>query len=411
MWRTITRFVYGEGDTSHWVKDTDAETCQRCDRVFTLSRRRHHCRGCGKLVCIRCWHEARGYRCCLCLTAEDVLLWGPCKTATEKQGFNCQPAAATDADGVPRVYTTSHTSIPIGSWILSCNNFVVKTPADLTTYLKEEPFSTIQYLDRLLEGYVVEIYSQPEISLTMTMTRDRISGLPVWRAGCGATMRQSNGVWLIGEYLRSAVKCFGRLPQDVSCWEFRSAATKRWVQTSASLTPFEGSLRSGSKIAILTSASPHRTWLPGTVNAVLHTGQVSVRYDRKTKNDELIDQNSGRICPEPPQEERESLVEAVDAGIALQKEKKKEKKKERKQAKKERKQRKQAEKEERRKQGEAEEERREDGAQTPSAASPQSPSENGSSSDEGSNDELLHVTTTRARPPPGRRPSQFFSSG
>lgn len=37
-----------------WVDDADAVRCCRCAAAFTLTRRRHHCRACGKVVCSSC---------------------------------------------------------------------------------------------------------------------------------------------------------------------------------------------------------------------------------------------------------------------------------------------------------------------------------------------------------------------
>jgi hypothetical protein len=41
-----------------WVQDRDADECHHCDREFTFSRRRHHCRCCGCVACAACWGEA-----------------------------------------------------------------------------------------------------------------------------------------------------------------------------------------------------------------------------------------------------------------------------------------------------------------------------------------------------------------
>jgi hypothetical protein len=37
-----------------WEPDKEASACRLCLRPFSLLRRRHHCRKCGKLVCISC---------------------------------------------------------------------------------------------------------------------------------------------------------------------------------------------------------------------------------------------------------------------------------------------------------------------------------------------------------------------
>ncbi|CAG9540343.1 unnamed protein product [Cercopithifilaria johnstoni] len=37
-----------------WVPDNDCEQCTACGAQFTLVRRRHHCRNCGRIFCSRC---------------------------------------------------------------------------------------------------------------------------------------------------------------------------------------------------------------------------------------------------------------------------------------------------------------------------------------------------------------------
>lgn len=37
-----------------WVPDSDCEQCTACGTAFTLVRRRHHCRNCGRIFCSRC---------------------------------------------------------------------------------------------------------------------------------------------------------------------------------------------------------------------------------------------------------------------------------------------------------------------------------------------------------------------
>lgn len=41
-------------DKSEWVKDNLSDVCQLCLDSFTMTRRRHHCRRCGSLVCGAC---------------------------------------------------------------------------------------------------------------------------------------------------------------------------------------------------------------------------------------------------------------------------------------------------------------------------------------------------------------------
>ncbi|TMS35947.1 hypothetical protein L596_003230 [Steinernema carpocapsae] len=37
-----------------WVPDSDCEQCTACQSPFTIVRRRHHCRNCGRIFCARC---------------------------------------------------------------------------------------------------------------------------------------------------------------------------------------------------------------------------------------------------------------------------------------------------------------------------------------------------------------------
>jgi len=39
---------------SHWVNDSISDCCLLCSEDFTLTKRRHHCRHCGLLVCALC---------------------------------------------------------------------------------------------------------------------------------------------------------------------------------------------------------------------------------------------------------------------------------------------------------------------------------------------------------------------
>jgi len=40
-----------------WQQDKSSRACSKCKVVFTLLRRRHHCRQCGKIYCSNCCHD------------------------------------------------------------------------------------------------------------------------------------------------------------------------------------------------------------------------------------------------------------------------------------------------------------------------------------------------------------------
>jgi len=37
-----------------WTQDSEVSNCTNCNSKFTLTKRRHHCRRCGKVVCGAC---------------------------------------------------------------------------------------------------------------------------------------------------------------------------------------------------------------------------------------------------------------------------------------------------------------------------------------------------------------------
>lgn len=43
-----------QSETGDWVRDEESDHCLLCEVKFTLTKRRHHCRRCGKLVCGPC---------------------------------------------------------------------------------------------------------------------------------------------------------------------------------------------------------------------------------------------------------------------------------------------------------------------------------------------------------------------
>ena len=37
-----------------WVVDTECSRCAGCEKIFSTTKRKHHCRGCGELFCEEC---------------------------------------------------------------------------------------------------------------------------------------------------------------------------------------------------------------------------------------------------------------------------------------------------------------------------------------------------------------------
>jgi len=40
-----------------WVPDEEANACKRCETVFTVVTRKHHCRNCGNVFCGNCSNQ------------------------------------------------------------------------------------------------------------------------------------------------------------------------------------------------------------------------------------------------------------------------------------------------------------------------------------------------------------------
>ncbi|KAG1703877.1 hypothetical protein DVH05_006884 [Phytophthora capsici] len=57
-WKMEPNCYYSHPEAAaNWVPDTAFSRCQICLTAFTLTRRRHHCRLCGHLVCANCSHD------------------------------------------------------------------------------------------------------------------------------------------------------------------------------------------------------------------------------------------------------------------------------------------------------------------------------------------------------------------
>ena len=59
-----------------WIPDTEAVACMICETKFTMVKRRHHCRACGKVLCAACCSEKFSL---LCLEGKEGRVCTPCK--------------------------------------------------------------------------------------------------------------------------------------------------------------------------------------------------------------------------------------------------------------------------------------------------------------------------------------------
>lgn len=51
---TISQFPLTSLSPPEWAADTSSSVCVSCGAKFTVLRRRHHCRTCGRLLCATC---------------------------------------------------------------------------------------------------------------------------------------------------------------------------------------------------------------------------------------------------------------------------------------------------------------------------------------------------------------------
>lgn len=63
--RAVRKFVYGHSVPNQdpvWVPDSSVHVCAECRSKFAFSRRKHHCRGCGRVVCFHCGRHKQKFR-------------------------------------------------------------------------------------------------------------------------------------------------------------------------------------------------------------------------------------------------------------------------------------------------------------------------------------------------------------
>ena len=64
-----------------WVPDSDAPGCMICGARFTLVKRRHHCRACGKVLCAACCGDKHAL---FYLENKEGRVCTPCRTVLER---------------------------------------------------------------------------------------------------------------------------------------------------------------------------------------------------------------------------------------------------------------------------------------------------------------------------------------
>ena len=64
----------------YWVPDSEADQCMICSLRFTLVKRRHHCRACGKVLCAQCCSEKHHLQ----YLEREGRVCTPCRTILER---------------------------------------------------------------------------------------------------------------------------------------------------------------------------------------------------------------------------------------------------------------------------------------------------------------------------------------
>ncbi|XP_076341501.1 uncharacterized protein LOC143242029 isoform X2 [Tachypleus tridentatus] len=64
-----------------WIPDTDAPSCMHCETRFTMIKRRHHCRACGKVLCAHCCNQKARL---VCLVNKEARVCNNCLAILNK---------------------------------------------------------------------------------------------------------------------------------------------------------------------------------------------------------------------------------------------------------------------------------------------------------------------------------------
>ena len=114
-----------------WIPDEEASQCMNCTQRFTVLRRRHHCRACGRVLCAACcssrarleYMEGREVRVCLpCLQilkkVEAYKKWGgvddiPQATGTSMAGHESGSSSPSSSGSTPASSPSAHAPTPM----------------------------------------------------------------------------------------------------------------------------------------------------------------------------------------------------------------------------------------------------------------------------------------------------------
>jgi len=90
-----------------WVPDSDAPNCMICGSKFTMVKRRHHCRACGKVLCASCCSEKHTLH---YLEGKEGRVCTPCRTILSR--LATAEAASTTDSGLAEPSAPPGTTLP-----------------------------------------------------------------------------------------------------------------------------------------------------------------------------------------------------------------------------------------------------------------------------------------------------------
>ena len=113
-----------------WIADEDAPQCMDCGQRFTVLRRRHHCRACGRVLCAACCSSRApiqymdGRQARVCLSCLQVL--GRLVSSLATTGRSTRPAPQPDFESDEKDWFSARNGRSID---VQCLYWVVWNPA------------------------------------------------------------------------------------------------------------------------------------------------------------------------------------------------------------------------------------------------------------------------------------------
>merc|ERR1712232_1288746 len=96
-----------------WMPDEAAHSCCKCSKSFTFLRRRHHCRGCGRIFCAECAPRTGTEHKRLCGDCGDV--WSvECVLGSDTSCVRPQKEASLGLNDKPLVVQNTFITLPRG---------------------------------------------------------------------------------------------------------------------------------------------------------------------------------------------------------------------------------------------------------------------------------------------------------